>query len=128
MGGSGPRAGGGKGGFDDQRCNILDEEPTAGGDARRRAGAVRLLGWFLVLGIVWTLFGMYVLSYRVGSLAAVAALVGVAFLFSGITQLAVAGCRLRWRHGRPGRRGACYRGGSLPQAATGFGLPLGRTA
>lgn len=32
-------------------------------------------GWFLVLGVVWTLFGMYVLSYRVGSLAAVAALV-----------------------------------------------------
>jgi hypothetical protein len=29
-------------------------------------------GWFLVLGILWTLFGMYVLSYRVGSLAAVA--------------------------------------------------------
>jgi uncharacterized membrane protein HdeD (DUF308 family) len=47
-------------------------------------------GWLLVLGVVWTLFGMYVLSYRVGSLAAVAALVGVAFLFGGITQLAVA--------------------------------------
>src|SRR6266511_3742096 len=46
--------------------------------------------WFLVLGVLWTLFGMYVLSYRVGSLAAVAALVGVAFLFGGITQLAVA--------------------------------------
>ena len=45
-------------------------------------------GWFLVLGILWTLFGMYVLSYRVGSLAAVAGLVGVAFLVGGITQLA----------------------------------------
>jgi uncharacterized membrane protein HdeD (DUF308 family) len=54
-------------------------------------------GWFLVLGILWTGFGMCVLSYRVGSLAAVAALVGVAFLFGGITQLAVASQVQSWR-------------------------------
>jgi uncharacterized membrane protein HdeD (DUF308 family) len=53
--------------------------------------------WFLILGVVWTLFGMYVLSYRVGSLAAVAALVGVSFLFGGLTQLAVAGRVQDWR-------------------------------
>jgi uncharacterized membrane protein HdeD (DUF308 family) len=53
--------------------------------------------WFLILGVFWTLFGMYVLSYRVGSLAAVAALVGVAFLFGGVTQLAVAGRVQSWR-------------------------------
>jgi uncharacterized membrane protein HdeD (DUF308 family) len=53
--------------------------------------------WFLILGIVWTLFGMYVLSYRVGSLAAVAAFVGVSFLFGGVTQLAVAGRVREWR-------------------------------
>jgi len=53
--------------------------------------------WFLVLGIVWTGLGMYVLSYRVGSLAAVAALVGVAFLFGGFTQLAVASRVQSWR-------------------------------
>ncbi len=53
--------------------------------------------WFLVLGVLWTLFGMYVLSYRVGSLAAVAALVGVSFLFGGVTQLAVAGRVRDWR-------------------------------
>jgi hypothetical protein len=46
--------------------------------------------WYLLLGIVWTLFGTYVLSYRVGSVAAVAAFVGAAFLFGGITQLALA--------------------------------------
>ncbi len=40
---------------------------------------------------------MYVLSYRVGSLAAVAALVGVAFLVGGITQLAVASRVQSWR-------------------------------
>jgi uncharacterized membrane protein HdeD (DUF308 family) len=53
--------------------------------------------WFLTLGVLWTLFGTYVLSYRVGSLAAVAALVGVAFLFGGITQLAVATRVQSWR-------------------------------
>ena len=53
--------------------------------------------WFLGLGVAWTLFGTYVLSYRVGSLAAVAALVGVAFLFGGITQLAVASRVQSWR-------------------------------
>ncbi len=53
--------------------------------------------WFLTLGVLWTLFGMYVLSYRVGSLAAVAALVGVSFLFGGVTQLAVAGRVRDWR-------------------------------
>jgi uncharacterized membrane protein HdeD (DUF308 family) len=54
-------------------------------------------GWFLVLGILWTVLGMYVLSYRVGSLAAVAGLVGAAFLFGGITQLVVASRVRSWR-------------------------------
>jgi uncharacterized membrane protein HdeD (DUF308 family) len=53
--------------------------------------------WFLTLGVLWTLFGTYVLSYRVGSLAAVAALAGVAFLFGGFTQLAVATRVQSWR-------------------------------
>jgi len=46
--------------------------------------------WFLPLGALWIWFGMFVLSYRVESLAAVAAFVGVAFLGGGITQLVVA--------------------------------------
>jgi len=46
--------------------------------------------WFLLLGILWTLFGMFVLSYRVGSLTAVGVFVGVALLFGGITQFALA--------------------------------------
>jgi uncharacterized membrane protein HdeD (DUF308 family) len=65
-----------------------------------RAGVRDLSGvwwWFLALGVMWTLFGTYVLSYRVGSLAAVAALVGVAFLFGGLTQLMVAARVQSWR-------------------------------
>jgi len=53
--------------------------------------------WFLALGVLWTLFGTYVLSYRVGSLAAVVALVGVAFLFGGVSQLVVATRVQSWR-------------------------------
>ncbi len=53
--------------------------------------------WFLVLGIVWTGLGMFVLSYRVGSLAVVAGLVGAAFLFGGIAQLVVASRTPVWR-------------------------------
>jgi uncharacterized membrane protein HdeD (DUF308 family) len=53
--------------------------------------------WFLCLGVAWTLFGAYVLSFRVGSLAAVAALAGVAFLFGGVSQLVVATRVQRWR-------------------------------
>jgi uncharacterized membrane protein HdeD (DUF308 family) len=56
-------------------------------------------GWWIVaLGALWIWFGMFVLSYRVGSLVAVATLAGVALLFGGITQL-VASRReptLRW--------------------------------
>jgi uncharacterized membrane protein HdeD (DUF308 family) len=65
-----------------------------------REGARELAGywvWFLIVGIVWTGFGMYVLSFRVGSLAAVVALVGVALLGSGITQLVVATRVQSWR-------------------------------
>jgi len=53
--------------------------------------------WFLVLGILWTGLGMFVLSYRVGSLGVVVALVGVAFLFGGIAQLVVAWRAAGWR-------------------------------
>ena len=47
--------------------------------------------WYLILGIAWIWYGMFVLSYRVGRLTAVAALVGAAFLFGGFGQLLVAG-------------------------------------
>jgi uncharacterized membrane protein HdeD (DUF308 family) len=46
--------------------------------------------WFLALGAMWIWFGAFVLSYKVGSLVAVAAFVGTAFLIGGVTQLAVA--------------------------------------
>jgi uncharacterized membrane protein HdeD (DUF308 family) len=65
-----------------------------------RTGAREVSGiwwWFVILGVLWTWFGLFVLSYRQGSLAAVAAFVGVAFLFGGLTQLMVASRVQQWR-------------------------------
>lgn len=55
-------------------------------------------GWFVALGALWIWFGMFVLSYQVGSLVAVATFVATAFLFGGVTQLVVASRvpRMRW--------------------------------
>jgi uncharacterized membrane protein HdeD (DUF308 family) len=94
---SSPRAGGGR--EVSMTSDVTSSTRTPLRDAMR-TGARELSGywgWFLVLGILWIGFGMYVLSYRVGSLAAVAALVGVAFLVGGITQLAVASRVQSWR-------------------------------
>src|SRR6266540_6179706 len=59
-----------------------------------RRAAARELGraWWLLLlvGIVWVLFGMFVLSYRVGSLLALAVLAGVTFLLGGVAELLAA--------------------------------------
>jgi uncharacterized membrane protein HdeD (DUF308 family) len=52
--------------------------------------ATRVWWWYLIAGIAWIWYGTFVLSYRVGSLTAVAALVGLAFLFGGFTELLVA--------------------------------------
>ena len=42
---------------------------------------------FLALGVLWILFGMFVLSYNVGSLLALAVFAGVTFLMTGVTQV-----------------------------------------
>ena len=62
-------------------------------DVREASGVWWL---YLILGIAWIWYGTFVLSYRVGSLAAVAGLVGVAFLFGGIDQLMAAGRVESW--------------------------------
>jgi uncharacterized membrane protein HdeD (DUF308 family) len=52
---------------------------------------------FLLLGIVWVLFGMFVLSYRVGSLLALAVLAGVVFILSGVAEIGAASRAPSWR-------------------------------
>ena len=63
-------------------------------DVREASGVWWL---YLILGIAWIWYGTFVLSYRVGSLTAVAGLVGVAFLVGGIDQLMAAGRVESWR-------------------------------
>jgi uncharacterized membrane protein HdeD (DUF308 family) len=52
---------------------------------------------FLVLGILWILFGMFVLSYNAGSLLALAVLAGITFISTGITQIVGAARAESWR-------------------------------
>jgi uncharacterized membrane protein HdeD (DUF308 family) len=51
---------------------------------------------FLILGILWILFGMFVLSYNVGSLLALAIFAGVTFIMTGINQILAAGRVESW--------------------------------
>ena len=65
---------------------------------RAESRRVTAVSWgYLALGMTWVIYGVFVLSYRVGSLAAVAALAGVAFLFGGLSQVAVARQVDEWR-------------------------------
>jgi uncharacterized membrane protein HdeD (DUF308 family) len=72
---------------------------TATGQGRLQIAREIGRAWwvFLVLGILWVLFGMFVLSYRVGSLLALAIMAGVAFILSGVAELGAASHAPSWR-------------------------------
>jgi uncharacterized membrane protein HdeD (DUF308 family) len=59
-------------------------------------GLARSWWLFLILGVLWILFGMFVLSYNVGSLLALAVFAGVTFIGTGITQVIGAGRAESW--------------------------------
>ncbi len=54
-------------------------------------GVTRAWWLFLILGILWILFGMFVLSYNVGSLLALAIFAGITFIMTGINQILTSG-------------------------------------
>jgi uncharacterized membrane protein HdeD (DUF308 family) len=60
-------------------------------------GLTRSWWLFLILGVLWILFGMFVLSYNVGSLLALAVFAGITFVMTGITQVLAAGRVDSWR-------------------------------
>jgi uncharacterized membrane protein HdeD (DUF308 family) len=60
-------------------------------------GLTRSWWLFLILGVFWILFGMFVLTYNVGSLLAVAVFFGVTFIMTGVTQLLAASRAEDWR-------------------------------
>jgi uncharacterized membrane protein HdeD (DUF308 family) len=73
-------------------------DSTAGGLSRDALRGLTASWWlFLVIGILWILFGMFVLSYNVGSLLALAVFAGVTFLMTGITQILSASRAHEWR-------------------------------
>jgi uncharacterized membrane protein HdeD (DUF308 family) len=56
-------------------------DTTAGAVSRDVVRGLARNWWlFLVIGVLWILFGMFVLSYNVGSLLALAVLAGVTFI------------------------------------------------
>jgi uncharacterized membrane protein HdeD (DUF308 family) len=64
--------------------------PATGTNALPRdaiRGLARSWWLFLILGVLWILFGMFVLSYNVGSLLALAIFAGVTFIMTGINQI-----------------------------------------
>ena len=68
---------------------------TGSRDAVRRLASSWWL--FLILGVLWMLFGVFVLSYNVGSLLALAVFAGVTFVMTGITQVLAAGRVDSWK-------------------------------
>jgi uncharacterized membrane protein HdeD (DUF308 family) len=74
--------------------------PDTGAGAPSRTAVRGLTGsWWLVLvlGVLWILFGMFVLTYNVGSLLALAVFFGVTFIMTGVTQLLAASRTEGWR-------------------------------
>ena len=76
----------------------VKHDDAVGHTLRTEVRNVSTTWWqFLILGVLWIVFGTFVLTYQVGSLAAVAGLVGTAFLFGGVAQLVVATRVQAWR-------------------------------
>jgi uncharacterized membrane protein HdeD (DUF308 family) len=73
-------------------------DQVAGPGSRDALRGVTSAWWlFLILGVLWILFGMFVLSYNVGSLLALAIFAGVTFIFTGVNQILAAGRAESWR-------------------------------
>jgi uncharacterized membrane protein HdeD (DUF308 family) len=73
-------------------------DPRTGGLSRDAVRGLTGSWWlFLILGVLWILFGMFVLSYNVGSLLALAIFAGVTFLMTGVTQIMASTRAESWR-------------------------------
>ena len=78
--------------------SVKNQDPLLGTIRAGAHDATTAWGWIVALGALWIGYGMFVLSFQVGSLVAVATLVGVAFVLGGATQLLVAARErsMRW--------------------------------
>jgi uncharacterized membrane protein HdeD (DUF308 family) len=60
---------------------------------RREAGADRAARWwwlYVVSGVIWTLYGLFVLSLRPNTVLSLAILAGISFIFGGVAQFFIA--------------------------------------
>lgn len=77
--------------------NQYVDEPvqeTVRGETRK----VTTVSWVtLIGGLLWIAYGVFVLSYRTGSLVSVAVLIGAAFIAGGISMLVVASKAGDWK-------------------------------
>lgn len=72
--------------------------PGVGEGAQAAARDLARTWWvFLLIGIFWIIFGLFVLSYNVGSLVALAVFAGVTFLITGLDQIFTAFRVDSWR-------------------------------
>jgi uncharacterized membrane protein HdeD (DUF308 family) len=73
-------------------------DARAGAVSRDAVRGVAGAWWlFLALGVLWILFGMFVLSYNAGSLLVLAIFAGVTFLMTGVNQVLAASRIQGWR-------------------------------
>jgi uncharacterized membrane protein HdeD (DUF308 family) len=75
----------------------VPDSRTAGLSGEALRGLAASWWIFLIIGVLWILFGMFVLSYNVGSLLALAVFAGVTFIMTGVTQVMTAGRVHDWR-------------------------------
>jgi uncharacterized membrane protein HdeD (DUF308 family) len=67
-------------------------------EARDMIGGLAKTWWlFLVLGIFWVFFGMMILSWRPGTLYALAVFIGLLFIFGGVTEIINSSRAPSWR-------------------------------
>jgi uncharacterized membrane protein HdeD (DUF308 family) len=68
--------------------NLPLPDQVAGLSSRDAVRGLASSWWlFLILGVLWILFGMFILSYNVGSLLALAIFAGVTFIMTGVNQV-----------------------------------------
>ena len=81
----------------------IPSEPTAaapGANATSRADVREIGGiWWLTLivGIIWTIYGMFVLSLRPTTIWSLAILIGISFILGGVAQIMVAARVDSWK-------------------------------
>jgi uncharacterized membrane protein HdeD (DUF308 family) len=78
--------------------SAADHAAEARAETAGQGGPFARMWWlYLVAGVLWLLFGMFILTLRPAAVASVAILAGVAFILGGISQFFMAMRAENWR-------------------------------